>query len=156
MSAQAPNFETSAATTSTARAARCGRQELPCRGPVPGLRVLIVDRGDGGLLTAHHLEERGHLARVLQDVRAAVHMGDSFRPHVCVVNTVTCRQAIDLAWQLRTAPWGRQCLLIAAPARDALEQYRALQAGFSHISPAPPETLLWLHGLRLGIAQAAA
>ena len=132
-----------------ARGSRCRRSYEPCRGTREGLRILIVDPRDG-LEAVHYLSERGHVARAIADIPAAVHMGESFRPHVCIVNLATCHRACESVWQLRTALWGRRCVLIAAQARDAREQYLALEAGFSRTVPGPLAVSGWLARLTLG------
>lgn len=91
--------------SAAARSSRCPRSHAPCRGPRAGLRILIIDPLHG-LEAVRHLRERGHGARAIGDIQGGVHMGESFRPHVCIVNLATCQSACESGWQLRMAAWG--------------------------------------------------
>jgi CheY-like chemotaxis protein len=114
-----------------------------------GRRVLFVD-DERDIADSYALlfGERGHLAEVAYDGSGALHVAESFRPDVCVVDLgMPLVDGLELARRIRAAPWGATITLIAHSGwGQDVDRRRSSGAGFDHhvLKPAEPEALFRL------------
>src|SRR5439155_16476598 len=119
-------------------------------------RILIADDNrDSADLMAMLLRLGGNEVQIAYDGEEAVSKADGFRPEVVLLDIGMPRlDGYEVAQRLRTRPWGREMVLIAATGWGQEEdRRRSAETGFdAHlVKPVDPDALLQLLG-RLGRA----
>ncbi len=110
---------------------------IPANGPIAWkqLRVLVVDDDhDNADTLARLLQRLGHEVATAHDGVQALAAAEGFRPEAIVLDvSLPDWDGLELARRIRSAPWGRNVLLIAYTGwghPDA--RHRSHEAGFDH------------------------
>lgn len=103
--------------------------------PTIALQILVADDNvDAARSLSMMLDLIGHHASVANDGIQALDLARSLQPDVVILDiAMPGMNGYEVARQIRSATWGRGCLLIAASGWGHVEdRQRSLEAGFDH------------------------